>query len=561
MDIENFKSLLNLDSVFCENTIISSEILQRIDCILKNSLNNISDESLGVYKKFVVMKQEAPEGMKKELFKVIKNYQKEKIEQKDFLDALLMNRFLIVKSKLDAQSYYDIADILLNIKEIELSKIFLDYYMKSETNLPLKLLTVANFYNLNLKDYKSAIKYYEQYLNIEETKPVIFTTLGNLYKKAYGDESLKEQIYYFERAYQLKPNDRLTLHSLAFDYEKIGDKKNANKYYSELLNNNPTDIDYYNYGGFLISCGDLYNGHKYLTHRFLIDDINLKYPQNLDIMKKWNFQDDISDKTILVHYEQGFGDTFMYCRFVPLLKNLCKKIIFVVQDEVFDLIKNSHLISNNIEIISSKSNIQNIEYDYSIALMDLPYILKTTTQNIPFSQGYLEIDNKKINEYKEKHIKASNNLRVGIAYQGNKKANYKGRDIEFSKFSKMLDLPGIDFYSFNMENENDTRITNLSQTFTNFTPTACAIKNMDIIVSTDNVILNLSGALGVKTIGLFNKYPNFRWYKLSGENIGYYSSVTPLQVEQEDLWAPIISHTINILKEYNQTYVKKNLNR
>ncbi len=557
MDIENFKSLLNLDSVFCENTIISSEILQRIDCILKNSLNNISDESLGVYKKFVVMKQEAPEGMKKELFKVIKNYQKEKIEQKDFLDALLMNRFLIVKSKLDAQSYYYIADILLNINETELSKIFIDYYQKSETNLPLKLLTVANFYNLNLKDYKSAIKYYEQYLNIEETKPVIFTTLGNLYKKAYGDESLKEQIYYFERAYQLKPNDRLTLHSLAFDYEKIGDKKNANKYYSELLNNNPTDIDYYNYGGFLISCGDLYNGHKYLTHRFLIDDINLKYPQNLDIMKKWNFQDDISDKTILVHYEQGFGDTFMYCRFVPLLKNLCKKIIFVVQDEVFDLIKNSHLISNNIEIISSKSNIQNIEYDYSIALMDLPYILKTTTQNIPFSQGYLEIDNKKINEYKEKHIKASNNLRVGIAYQGNKKANYKGRDIEFSKFSKMLDLPGIDFYSFNMENENDTRIKNLSQTFTNFTPTACAIKNMDIIVSTDNVILNLSGALGVKTIGLFNKYPNFRWYKLSGENIGYYSSVTPLQVEQEDLWTPIISHSINILKEYNKTYVKK----
>ncbi len=557
MDIENFKSLLNLDSVFCENTIISSEILQRIDCILKNSLNNISDESLGVYKKFVVMKQEAPEGMKNELFKVIKNYQKEKIEQKDFLDALLMNRFLIVKSKLDAQSYYYIADILLNIKEIELSKIFLDYYMKSETNLPLKLLTVANFYNLNLKDYKSAIKYYEQYLNIEETKPVIFTTLGNLYKKAYGDESLKEQIYYFERAYQLKPNDRLTLHSLAFDYEKIGDKKNANKYYSELLNNNPTDIDYYNYGGFLISCGDLYNGHKYLTHRFLIDDINLKYPQNLDIMKKWNFQDDISDKTILVHYEQGFGDTFMYCRFVPFIKNLCKKIIFVVQDEVFDLIKNSHLINNDIDIISSKSNIQNIEYDYSIALMDLPYILKTTTQNIPFSQGYLEIDNKKINEYKEKHIKASNNLRVGIAYQGNKKANYKGRDIEFSKFSKMLDLPEIDFYSFNMENENDTRITNLSQTFTNFTHTACAIKNMDIIVSTDNVILNLSGALGVKTIGLFNKYPNFRWYKLSGENIGYYSSVTPLQVEQEDLWATVISHTINILKEYNKTYVKK----
>lgn len=549
MDIEDLKTLLNSDTVFAENTLISPEILQKIDNLLEISIKKISNETFGIYKKFVVMKQNAPEGMKLELFKVIKNYQREKFQQKEFADALLMNRFLIVKSKLLPQNYCDIADILFNMGQTDLSKSFLDFYQKTESNLPLKLLTVANFYNLNLKDYITAIKYYEQYLQIEETKPVIFTTLGNLYKKAYGDKSLKEQIYYFERAYQLNPKDRLTLHSLAFDYEKANDKINADKYYKELLNNNPTEIDYYNYGGFLISCGDLYNGHKYLTHRFLIDDVNLKYPENLDIKKKWNFKDNISDKILLVHYEQGFGDTFMYCRFVPMLKKLCKKVIFVVQDEVFDLIKNSPLITKDCEVISSKLNIQNIEYDYNIALMDLPYILKTTVETIPYPQGYLEIEDKKIQEYKRKNIKDSNNLKVGIAYKGNKKANYNGRDIDFKKFSKILDLTGFDFYSFNMENENDIRIKNLSQTFRNFSDTACAIKNMDIIISTDNVILNLSGALGTETIGLFNKYPNFRWYKLSGNDVGYYKSVTPLQVEQENSWAKVISQTMNILKE------------
>lgn len=548
-NINELKVLLDKDTVFPENNLITSEILNIIDeCIISGS-HYISEECLGIYKKFVVMKQNAPEGMKNDLFKAVKNYLRGKIQQKNFIDALLLSRFLIVKSKLEAQSYYDAAEILLGYGDTETSKAFLEFYQKTESNVPLKLLTVANFYNFQLQDYKSAIKYYELYLKIEETKPVIFTTLGNLYKKAYGDDCLKDQIYYFEKAYALKPNDRLILHSLAFNYEKLGDRVNTDRYYKELLKNNPTEIDYYNYGGFLVSCGDIFNGHKYLTHRFSIDDVNLQYPQRLDINKKWDFAADISDKILLVHYEQGFGDTLMYCRFIPLLKNICKKVIFVVQHELFDLILHSKVISEGIEVLSDNDDISNLDYDYNLALMDLPYVLKTTANDIPYTQGYLEVDEKKVKEYNEKFIKNTQNLKVGISYQGNKNANYKGRDIEFFKLAMLLDMKNVDFYSFNMENENNDKIVNLSNTFGNFTDTACALKNMDIVVSTDNVILNLAGALGVRTLGLFNKYPNFRWFKLSGDDVGYYQSVKPLQVGENNFWMPLISDVINILKE------------
>ena len=548
MDDITLKSLLEKDTIFPENTLITKENLAIIDtCLLAAPI--ISEECFGVYKKFADMKQNAPEGMKNELFKVIRNYQKEKLQNKEYYDALLLNRFLIVKSKLEAQSYYDIAEILLNIQNRDLSLEFLNYYREKETNLPLKIITTANFYNFQLKDYKSAIKYYEQYLNIEESKPVIFTTLGNSYKKAYQDDSLKEQIYYYEKGYQLKPNDRLILHSLAFNYEKLGDRQKADKYYKELLENNPTDIDYYNYGGFLISCGDLYNGHKYLTHRFLINDINLQYPKGLDKNKKWDFKTDISDKILLVHYEQGFGDSIMYCRFLPGLKKLCRKVIFVVQDGLYDLIKNSKKIAGGIEILPEDTNIANIEYDYNIALIDVPFAVKISAENLPYPKGYLDVPEQKVKNYTKQFIKNSNCLKVGIAYHGNKTSNYNGRDIDFSKFSKLLELKNIDFYSFNMEDENDNRIVNLGKTFENFTDTACALKNMDIVISTDNVILNLAGALGVKTIGLFNKYPNFRWFKLTGDNTGYYDTVKPLQAEQNDRWMPVISEVMNILKQ------------
>lgn len=110
------------------------------------------------------------------------------------------------------------------------------------------MLSLGNFYNLQLKDYRPQIKFYEQYLKIDETKSVIYTILAGLYAKEYGEFSLKDQVYYFEKAYRLKPEDRLILHGLAFGYEKLGDINNARKFYQKLLENNPTNTDYYNYG-------------------------------------------------------------------------------------------------------------------------------------------------------------------------------------------------------------------------------------------------------------------------------------------------------------------------
>ena len=79
-----------------------------------------------------------------------------------------------------------------------------------------------------------------------------------------------------------------------------------------------------------------------------------------------------------------------------------------------------------------------------------------------------------------------------------------------------------------------------------------ALKNMDIVISTDNVILNLAGALGVKTYGLFNKYPNFRWFNLKGDNVGWYNSVTPLQVEENNCWADVFSELTEILNNFDK---------
>lgn len=544
MDREELKEYLYKDTIADEHL---GSILPRLDKLILSNSENISEETFGIYKKFQPMKQNAPIGMKNELFRAVRNFIVEKFSKDEKADTLLLSRFLVVKAELVAGDLSILAECVANFEQFDLALDFLKFYEEKESNLPLKLLTLGNFYNLKLKDYKKAIKYYEHYLKIDETKSVIYTILASLYAKAYGDLSLEDQVRYFEKAYKLKPNDRLVLHGLAFGYEKLKNLKMANKFYEKLIQNNPTETDFYNYGAFLISCGEFESGHNYFTHRFFTGDKNLEYPISYAPEKRWNLKSDISDKVLLIHYEQGFGDTFMYCRFVPMMKNLAKQVIFVVQDSLYDLIKNSKIISDGVMVVSECQS-ENLEYDLHMALLDTPFVLKISAQNLPLCEKYLEVEDDKVKVYADKYLNKSNRIKVGICLHGNKNANYKGRDLELSKMQELFNLKDVEFYLLTEDKETEIQnLIPLGETFETFTDTACAVKNMDVVLSTDNVILNLAGSLGVKTLGLFTKYPNFRWFKLSGNDVGWYKSVRPVQIEDFDCNSALVSNLINYI--------------
>ena len=526
---------------FAQNEI-KADLLRGLDTFILDKINDgFNLEIINVYKKFVPMKQEAPDSMKTVLFSTIKNYAKDETSKGNHLSALVLYRFLLVKSNLDCSDYLVIARNLAKSGDTVLYKSFLDIYSQKEENKLLAYIDLADFYK-EINDYQNAIDCYEKFMEVDKTKVSIYTITANLYSKLNGSESLEKQIELYEQAYKLQPDNRLALHGLAFGYEKLGHNTLAKIYYEKLLQNNPTENDYYNYGGFLIRCGDFLNGHKYFAHRFNIDDINLKYPS--DINKKWDFKSVISDKTLLVHYEQGFGDTIMYSRFVPLLKKIAKEVIFVVQSELYDLILNSHLFEG-VKIVTDEND---VEYDVNIALLDVLYALKFDSSAISrLSTNYLDITEDKIKAYKERFLQDDNYFKIGISCSGEKNANYDDRNIEISKIYTLLkDIPNLKMYDLQKNAGDYNGVIPLGNAFGDFTQSACAVKNMDLIISTDNVILNLAGALGAKTIGLFNKETNFRWFKTDGENVGWYESVKPLQAKKQNDWNEVL---FELLKE------------
>ena len=240
----------------------------------------------------------------------------------------------------------------------------------------------------------------------------------------------------------------------------------------------------------------------------------------------------------------------MYGRFIPLIKQYAKQTVVIVQPQLEKLFKNSKIVSEGVEIMTDIkefiSKYKNEKYVH-IPMLDLPYPLGIDSHFIPFDEAYLTPLQPKIYN--------TNKLKVGIAYSGDISANYNIRNIELSEFEPLTRNENIQLYSLQVGEPSEQlkeygdKIIDLGKEFNDFIDTANAIAGLDLVITVDNVILNLAGALGKKTYGLYNKYPNFRWFNLKGENVVWYKSVKPFQCKKENEWSDVIKEVEECLKK------------
>ena len=194
--------------------------------------------------------------------------------------------------------------------------------------------------------------------------------------------------------------------------------------------------------------------------------------------------------------------------------------------------------------------------------MDLPIVCETQPHSIPKTQGYLKVPKAKINAYRKKHINDNDKIKIGIAFEGAMASKETDRDIPLHYLYQLMKLPDVEVYSFQVDDINrqmdqipeDAQLIRLGKTFGNWEDTACAISCMDVMVTTDNGVMNLSGALGAKTFGIFNKIVEWRWFKVQGEDIGWYKSIKPFQAPTSGAWEVPVKQ---IMEEIDKLRCKK----
>lgn len=465
-----------------------------------------------------------------------------------WLSALLIYYILLHITTFLPTDFYKFAYVLAKFGKENEAIALVDVYQNLSTNKKTTYHALANFYYCALDIPEKAIEYFEKFIELDNTNALAYNSIGHLYADINEPDSLEKQLYYFKKAYELAPNDPNFVKSLLTVYEKLHDTEKVKEFYPKLMELAHTPRHALNYGLYEFSWGNIQKGCKFFQERFELENYPVGYPKDiLTISNKWNYIDDISDKILLIHYEEGFGDSIMYGRFLPLIKQYAKEVVLVLQDKLINLFKNSPITSDGIKIFDNIQEalryVGNKQYLH-MPLMDLPYPLGVDSCFIPYDKKYL--NNSKIVELGTKSYK------IGIAYSGDISANYGGRDIELKEFYSLAKINGVQLYSFQVgeaakalnDVPSDINIIDLGKSFDDFLDTANALASMDLFVTTDNVLLNLAGALGVKTFGIFNKYPNYRWFDLSGNDVVWYKSVKPFQCVTENDWSEVMKRVI-----------------
>jgi len=226
----------------------------------------------------------------------------------------------------------------------------------------------------------------------------------------------------------------------------------------------------------------------------------------------WSGEQTLSGKTILLHAEQGFGDTIQFARYVPLVAGLGASIVLEVQPELVPLMSSlrgaAHVVARGEKLP---------HFELHCPLMSLPRALKTEIATIPSEIPYL----KACPKAEVADGGGAERPRVGVVWAGNTSHhNDRNRSIPLSLFTQLFENSSIQFISLQRDLGSDDAallashgVESMGADLRDFADTAALIAQLDLVVSVDTAVAHLAGALGKPITILLPYAADFRWLR------------------------------------------------
>ena len=285
--------------------------------------------------------------------------------------------------------------------------------------------------------------------------------------------------------------------------------------------------------------GDTEHGWKKYEYR-------LKMPEYLDLKRDfakpvWSGDSSIDGKTILIHAEQGFGDTLMACRYVPLVAALDARVVLEVRPELVRLMEALDCVST---LIARGETVP--QFDVHCPIMSLPLAFKTRLETIPTRIPYLGVPKENVGHWRSKL--GEGGFKVGFAWAGNPSfKNDRARSITLRNLLPVCSVPGATFFSIQKDLRDgdaeilsaNPHIRHLGSELNDFLDAAAAIMAMDLIISSDTSIVHLAGALGKPVWILLSFNPDWRWLLDRTESPWYPTARLFRQAKSGD-WASVV---------------------
>jgi tetratricopeptide (TPR) repeat protein len=277
---------------------------------------------------------------------------------------------------------------------------------------------------------------------------------------------------------------------------------------------------------------------------------SLRHPKRDFPQPLWLGEEDVAGKTILLHSEQGFGDSIQFCRYVPLVAARGARVILEVEQPLRKLMTG---LAGVAQVIAKGDHLP--KFDLHVSLPSLPLAFKTRLETIPWTGPYLRASEQGSRDWGV-WLGSKRSPRIGLAWAGNAK---HARDRERSmKLGDLVPLLDIDATFVSLQKEvracdaemlADCGLLPLGEKLADFSDTAALISQLDLVISVDTSVAHLAGALGKPVWILLTHAPDWRWL-LDGDNSPWYPGARLFRQCETRQWADVTMRLRDALIEF-----------
>ncbi len=383
---------------------------------------------------------------------------------------------------------------------------------------------------------------YEQALRLQPDFAEAYNNLG-VVRARQG--KLNEAIACYEQALQLRPDYAEASNNLGNSLENRGQYDEALACYEQALRLRPDYAEaYWNRTLAWLLRGDWDRGWPAYEERWRYKKVFTPrpFPQ-----PRWDGSP-LNRRTILLHYEQGLGDTLQFIRYAPLVHQRGGRVIVECQPALVPVLARcpgiEQLVAYGLALPA---------FDVHASLMSLPAIFGTILTTVPDQVPYVFAD-PELSQYWRAELQPFTGFKVGIAWQGN--PNYQNdyyRSLPLAAFEPLAHLPWVQLFSL-QKGAGAEQVQTLAGRFSvidlgkrldatagAFMDTAAVMQQLDLVIAPDTAIAHLAGALGVPVWVPLPLAPNWRWL-LHRADSPWYPTARLFRQSRVDHWDDVFAH-------------------
>jgi tetratricopeptide (TPR) repeat protein len=345
----------------------------------------------------------------------------------------------------------------------------------------------------------------------------------------------------YEALLRTGPNQAGVLSSLGSSLQAMGRLAEALPCHARAVALAPQDADaHYNYADALLAAGDFTAGWAEYEWRWQ----RAHAPQR-GLGPPWRGED-LAGRTILLHAEQGFGDTLQFARYAPLVAARGGRVVLEVQPALVRLMRS---LPGPASVIAQGDALP--RFDTHCPLLSLPRAFGTQLDSTPAAIPYLTPDPALASRWAAR-APGDGRLRVGLAWAGSAHPHAAGlsvfdrrRSVPLATLAPLTGVPGVQWISLQtgdpaaeLRDAPGGMIVQDPGPFEDFADTAALVAGLDLVIAVDTAVAHLAGALGRPVWLLSRADACWRW--LDGrDDSPWYPTLRLYRQTQPLAWAPV----------------------